>query len=147
MHYLDEGTGDPIVLLHGIPTQAYLWRNMIPTLTEHGRVIAPDLINFGLSDKIEPLDVVQHIERVSQPIDTLDLRNITFVLHDWGGPFGLAYARNNPDRVRGLVFFETPAGPLPSMEGVPERFVTNVLHPETARESMSMTTSLSSAFS
>ncbi len=136
MHYLDEGRGDPILLLHGIPTQAYLWRNMIPILSEHGRVIAPDMINFGLSDRTEPLDAAGHIEMLTQFIEALGLDDITLVLHDWGGPWGFAYAANHPDRVRGLVFFETPFQPIPDMSNVPSFFLTGVLHPVTGRKNV-----------
>ena len=92
MHYLDEGEGDPIVMVHGLPTQAYMWRRVIPTVAEHGRVIAPDLINFGLSDKTDPVTPGQEVEYLTALIDELELDNVTLVLHDWGVAIGLAYA-------------------------------------------------------
>ena len=119
MHFIEKGAGDPVVFMHGIPTQAYLWRNIIPSLSENNRAIAPDMINFGLSDKTTPLDVAQHIENFSQFVERLDLRNITLVLHDWGGPVGFAFAAANPDRIRSLVFFETPVGPFPNISVAP----------------------------
>lgn len=117
MHYLDEGSGDPIVLLHGQPTSSYLWRNIIPELAERGRVIVPDLINFGLSDKTdEPLNVVSdHGALFSEFIDTLGIEDVTLVGHDWGGPIELAYAVDNPDNVKALAFFESAIVPFPDV--------------------------------
>ena len=128
MHYLDEGSGDPIVLLHGQPTSAYLWRNIIPELAERGRVIVPDLINFGLSDTTEePLNVVEdHGALFSEFIDTLGLEDITFIGHDWGGPIELSYAVDNPDNVKALAFFESAIVPFPNasvVDAFPEEFV------------------------
>lgn len=133
MHYLDEGTGDPILLMHGVPTQAYLWRNLIPALSQEGRVIAPDLLNFGLSDKTDPLTPLEHAARVQEFVDALGLEQVTIVMQDWGGPVGFDYAANNRDNVKGLVFFEAPIFPFPDMSIVPPFFIDNVLHPETGR--------------
>ena len=105
MHYLDEGSGDPIVLLHGVPTSSYLWRNVIPELAERGRVIVPDLINFGLSDKTEPLTFVEHGELITEFIENLGLEDLTLVGHDWGGPIGLTYAVDNPDNIEAIAYF------------------------------------------
>lgn len=127
MHYLDEGSGDPIVLLHGQPTSSFLWRNIIPELAERGRVIVPDLINFGLSDTTEePLNVIEdHGALFSEFIDTLELEDITFIGHDWGGPIELTYAVDNPDNVKALAFFESAIVPFPDVSVVdafPEQF-------------------------
>lgn len=127
MHYLDEGSGDPIVLLHGQPTSSFLWRNIIPELAQRGRVIVPDLINFGLSDKTEePLNVIEdHGALFSEFIDTLGLEDITFIGHDWGGPIELTYAVDNPDNVKALAFFESAIVPFPDVSVVsafPEQF-------------------------
>ncbi|PZD74071.1 Haloalkane dehalogenase [Acaryochloris thomasi RCC1774] len=119
IHYLDEGSGDPIVLLHGVPTSSYLWRDIIPELATRGRVIVPDLINFGLSDKTEdPLSFVEHGQLFGEFVDTLDLEDITFVGHDWGGPIGLNYIVDNPDNVEALAFFESPIVPLPNVDAL-----------------------------
>ncbi len=128
MHYLDEGSGDPIVLLHGQPTSAYLWRNIIPELAERGRVIVPELINFGLSDTTEePLNYLEDQGTLFREfIDTLDLENVTFIGHDWGGPISLSYAVDNPDNVKALAFLESFIVPFPDVSVVdafPEEFV------------------------
>ena len=128
VHYLDEGSGDPIVLLHGQPTSSFLWRNIIPELAEKGRVIVPDLINFGLSDTTEePLNYLEDGGEIFEEfIDTLGLENITFVGHDWGGPIELSYAVDNRDNVKALAFFESFIVPFPDVSVVdafPEEFV------------------------
>ena len=110
LHYLDEGTGDPILLLHGEPTWSYLYRKMIPSLSEAGRVVAPDLIGFGRSDK--PIDrdwytYDRHCDSIVQLIEALDLRDITIVVQDWGGPIGLRVATDNDDRFARLVILNT----------------------------------------
>lgn len=129
MHYLDEGEGDPIVMVHGLPTQAYLWRNVIPHLTDQGRVIAVDLLNFGLSDKTDPLTPGQHSDRLAELIDKLDLENVTLVLHDWGVAIGLNYAATNPDNIKALTFFEGPFGPFPDASAAPPGFLDLVAGP------------------
>ncbi len=107
MHYLDEGSGDPIVLLHGNPTWSYLWRNIIPYLREKGRVIAPDLIGMGRSDKpaIE-YRFVDHVRYLETLIDTLGLQHITLVIHDWGSVLGFHYAMRHETNVNGIAFME-----------------------------------------
>lgn len=117
LHYLDEGSGDPIVLVHGVPTSSFLWREMIPELAEVGRVIVPDLINFGLSDKTDPLGFVQHGEFFTEFIESLELEEeITFVFHDWGGPVGMTYVVDNPENVKALVHTETFVLPFPNLQ-------------------------------
>ncbi len=115
MHFLDEGQGDPIILLHGLPTSSFLWRNIIPELAENNRVIVPDLINFGLSDKTEPLDFVEHGQLLTEFIDSLGLDDITFVLHDIGGPVGMTHIADNPEDVKALVLTETFVVPFESL--------------------------------
>lgn len=107
MHYVDEGTGDPILFLHGNPTSSYLWRNIIPYVTPLGRAIAPDLIGMGKSDK-PPLDYRyhDHYNYLEGFINALDLTNITLVLHDWGSGLGFNYAAQNPERIRAVAFME-----------------------------------------
>jgi haloalkane dehalogenase len=111
MHYVDEGEGEPVLLLHGEPTWSYLWRNIIPQLP--GRKVAPDLIGFGRSDKPEEIgwySYDRHVASVAELVDALDLRDLTLVVHDWGGPIGLRYAVEHPDRVARLVVLNTAIG-------------------------------------
>lgn len=107
MHYIEKGEGDPILLLHGIPTSCYVWRNIIPHLSSLGRCIAPDLIGFGKSDKpnIE-YSIVDHIKYIDKFIETLNLKNITLVLHGWGSIIGFDYAMRNAKNCKGIVFYE-----------------------------------------
>jgi haloalkane dehalogenase len=111
MSYVDEGEGAPVLLLHGEPTWSFLWRNVIPQLP--GRVVAPDLIGFGLSDK--PEDVAwysydRHVRSIAHLVETLDLREVTLVVHDWGGPIGLRVAVEHEARVARLVVLNTAIG-------------------------------------
>jgi haloalkane dehalogenase len=111
MHYLDEGAGEPIVCFHGEPTWAYLYRKMLPPLRAGGyRVICPDYAGFGRSDKPTELGWYtydRHVELVTQVLDTLDLRGVTAVVQDWGGPIGLRWAVENQERVSRLVILNT----------------------------------------
>jgi len=117
--YLEAGTGDPIVLLHGNPTSSYLWRNIIPELENSGRVIVPDLIGQGDSEK---LPASEGPDRYSFEVafDYLDglLRNIsadqnvTLVIHDWGSGLGFHWARLNPERVKGIAYMEAIVVPM-----------------------------------
>ncbi|WP_299616007.1 haloalkane dehalogenase [uncultured Tateyamaria sp.] len=119
MHYLTAGEGDPIVFLHGQPTSSYLWRNIMPFLEDQGQVIAPDLIGFGQSDKPD-LDYTfqTHYAYVAGFMDALDVQNVTLVIHDWGSVLGLAWARQNPDRVKAVVFMEALVAPAFPMEDI-----------------------------
>ena len=110
MHYLDEGQGSPIVLVHGEPTWAFLYRKMIPELSSVGRVIAPDFIGFGRSDK--PTDrgwysYERHVQALGDLIDSLGLRDFTVVVQDWGGPIGLRVALERAERCRSLAILNT----------------------------------------
>ena len=121
MHYVDESAGDPMLLLHGEPTWAYLYRKMIPTLAGVGRVVAPDYFGFGRSDKPTQPEVYSydfHYESIRQLADELDLRETTVVVQDWGGPIGLRLAVEQPERVARLVILNTGigAGRAPSPE-------------------------------
>ena len=110
MHYVDEGAGKPILLLHGEPTWSYLYRKMIGPLAQGGRVIAPDLIGFGRSDKPTDRDwysYERHVESMRQLIRHLDLSEITVVVQDWGGPIGLRCAIQQRDRFDHLVILNT----------------------------------------
>jgi haloalkane dehalogenase len=111
MHYVDEGAGEPVVCFHGEPTWAYLYRKMVPPLTAAGRrVIAPDYVGFGRSDKPTERSWYtydRHVEHVSELLEELDLRDATVVVQDWGGPIGLRWAVENEDRVGSLVILNT----------------------------------------
>jgi haloalkane dehalogenase len=121
MHFVEEGDGAPILLLHGEPTWAFLYRKLIPPLANVGRVIAPDYFGFGRSDKptrIEDYSFDLHYNSIERLVDELDLRNLTVVVHDWGGPIGLRLAVERPDRVERLAILNTGigAGRAPSDE-------------------------------
>jgi haloalkane dehalogenase len=121
MHYLDEGEGDPVLLLHGEPTWSYLYRKAIPAVSGVARVFAPDYFGFGRSDKpVEPewYSYDRHFESIERFVDDLDLRDLTVVVHDWGGPIGLRLAAERPDRVARIVITNTGlyAGRPPSDE-------------------------------
>ncbi len=111
VHYVDEGAGPPVLLLHGEPTWSFLWRHVIPPVVASGRrAIAPDLIGFGRSDK--PTDQSwytydRHVEMVTRLVRELDLRDIALVVHDWGGLIGLRFAVENAERVERLVILDT----------------------------------------
>jgi pimeloyl-ACP methyl ester carboxylesterase len=120
MHFIDEGQGDPILMLHGNPTWSYLYRAFIAAFARTHRVIAPDHIGFGLSEK--PSDegaytIDQHIQNLEALVIALDLRNITLVVQDWGGPIGLGMASRHPDRVKRLVVMNT-FGFYPVIDGM-----------------------------
>jgi haloalkane dehalogenase len=111
LHYVDEGSGVPVVCFHGEPTWGYLYRKMVPPLTAAGhRVICPDYPGFGRSDK--PTEqgwytYDRHVEHVSALLEALDLRDAAVVVQDWGGPIGLRWAVENADRVARLVILNT----------------------------------------
>ena len=117
--YLEAGSGDPIVLLHGNPTSSYLWRNVIPELEGCGRVIAPDLIGQGDSEK---LPASEGAGRYSFEVafDYLDgllseigaNQNVTLVVHDWGSGLGFHWARLNPESVKGIAYMEAIVMPM-----------------------------------
>lgn len=108
MHYLEEGSGDPILFLHGVPTSSYLWRNVIPYVKSLGRCIAPDLIGMGKSDKPDiEYTIHDHIDYLNKFIETLRLKRVTLVMHGWGSVLGFNYAMNHEANIRGLVFYES----------------------------------------
>ena len=110
MHYVDEGAGAPILCLHGEPTWAYLYRHMIPPLAAEHRVVVPDFIGFGRSDKwtaVDDYSFARHYETLRTFVEALDLAEITLVVQDWGGLLGLAFAARQPERVARLVVLNT----------------------------------------
>ena len=111
MHYVDEGGGDDTVLcLHGEPTWSYLYRHMIPDLAARHRVVAPDMVGFGKSDKYADEDDYtfdMHYGKLRALVEALDLRKITLICQDWGGPLGLVMAAEKPERFARLVILNT----------------------------------------
>ena len=124
MHYLDEGTpsGEVILLMHGEPTWSYLYRKIIPILSREGyRVIAPDLIGFGKSDKPSELSdysYKNHVQWITKFMQILNLENITLFCQDWGGLIGLRVAAENEERFAGIIASNTglPTGDQPPSE-------------------------------
>lgn len=112
MHYVDEGSGEPIILIHGEPTWAYLYRNFIPQLSRRFRVIAPDNMGFGKSETPPDADYTldRHARNLGRLIEELDLRDITLVMQDWGGPMGAVVASRYPDRMKRFVAMNTIFG-------------------------------------
>jgi len=109
MRYIDEGSGPPVVMVHGTPTWSFLYRDLVKALRDRYRCVVPDLLGFGLSDKptgasYRPEDQARRLGRL---IDSLALRDITLMVHDFGGPIGLAYAIEHPSNVTRLVLFNT----------------------------------------
>ena len=109
VHYIDEGEGPPVVMLHGNPTWSFLYCHLIRGLSDDYRCIAPDLLGFGLSETPSafPYRPADHARVVDQVIDALDLQDAVIVGHDWGGPIGLDVATRRPDTVAGLVVTNT----------------------------------------
>ncbi len=117
MHYVDQGQGSPIVMLHGNPTWSFYYRALIRDLSEDHRVIAPDHIGCGLSEKPQryPYTLRQHIDNFEKLADHLQLDGITLAVHDWGGAIGFGYAARHPQQVKRFVVFNSAAfwGPVP----------------------------------
>jgi haloalkane dehalogenase len=122
VHYVEEGTGEAILCLHGEPTWSYLYRKMIPILMQRHRVLAMDFIGFGRSDKFsDPIEYTYEMHRstIAAFIEKLDLRGITAVVQDWGGLLGLRVATQMSERFARLVIMNTglPTGDVPATEG------------------------------
>jgi pimeloyl-ACP methyl ester carboxylesterase len=124
MHYVDEGSGEPVVMVHGDPTWGYLYRNFIPPLSRHYRCVVPDQMGMGKSavpQDRERYRLEQHRDDLEALLLHLDLHDITLVLHDWGGPVGLGFATRHPERIKRLVLMNTwvfapwPGGPFPRL--------------------------------
>ena len=116
--YVDQGSGEPIVFLHGNPTSSYLWRNVIPHVQHLGRCIAPDLIGMGESDKLPDAgpgaySFATHAAYLEGFLEGVGLDGpLTFVLHDWGSALGFDWAERHRDRVRGIAFTEAIVTPV-----------------------------------
>ena len=112
-HYVDEGEGDPILMLHGNPTWSFYYRNLIQTLRFSHRTIAPDHIGCGYSDKPSaahyPFTLARRVEDLEELVAHLRLQNLTLVLHDWGGMIGMAFAVRHPELIKRLIITNTAA--------------------------------------
>ena len=118
MAYVEVGSGNPIVFLHGNPTSSYLWRNVIPHLEDLGRCIAPDLIGMGDSDKLDDSGpdryrFVEHREYVDGLLEQLGVEsNVTWVIHDWGSALGFDWSNRHRGAVKGIAYMEAIVRPL-----------------------------------
>jgi haloalkane dehalogenase len=118
MAYVEAGEGDPIVFLHGNPTSSYLWRNVMPHAEGLGRLIAPDLIGMGASDKLgdsgpDRYTFVEHRRYLDALLEQLGVRErVTLVLHDWGSAMGFDWANRHRDAVRGIAYMEAIVRPV-----------------------------------
>ena len=118
MAYVDEGNGDTFLFLHGNPTSSYLWRNIAPHVEDLGRVVIPDLIGMGDSDKLDGVDNEGYkyhgqYSYLTELFDQLDLgNNIHLIIHDWGSAMGFQFARENPDRIKSITYMEAIVMPL-----------------------------------
>ena len=111
LHYLDEGEGKPILMLHGNPTWSFFYRNIVSAFKYTNRCVAPDHIGCGFSDKPQdyPYTLSTHIDNVEKLIDYLGLENITLLLHDWGGAIGLGLAVRRPEQIKKIIILNTAA--------------------------------------
>ncbi|HDP33839.1 MAG TPA: alpha/beta fold hydrolase [Candidatus Hydrogenedentes bacterium] len=115
MHYLDEGPADgqnanaAIVMVHGNPTWSFYYRNLVAAASKRHRVIAPDHIGCGLSDKPQEYayTLKQHTDNLERLIESLDVSRVTLVMHDWGGAIGMGYAQRHPEKIAGFVVLNT----------------------------------------
>lgn len=110
-HYLDEGTGETLLMLHGNPTWSFYYRNIVLGLKSQYRCVVPDHIGCGLSDKPQQYNYTlsQHIENLEVLCERLALKDITLVMHDWGGAIGMGFAVRHPEKIKRLVIFNTSA--------------------------------------
>ncbi len=111
LHYVDEGEGAPVVMLHGNPTWSFYYRRLASALKGQCRVIVPDHMGCGFSDKPQNYNYTleAHISNMENLLDGLDLENITLVVHDWGGAIGLGYAVRHPEKIGKIVILNTSA--------------------------------------
>ncbi len=110
-HFVDEGSGDPIVMVHGNPTWSFYYRNLIKEFSQTNRVICPDHLGCGLSDKPQDYSyrLEAHIDNLEQLLMSFDLRNITLIVHDWGGAIGMGFAIRHTTRIKSIIILNTAA--------------------------------------
>lgn len=120
LHYVDEGQGQPILMLHGNPTWSFYYRNLIKTFSPNFRTVVPDHIGCGLSDKPQDYDysLETHIQNAYKLIKFLDLKDIILVVHDWGGAIGMGLVTRYPELFSRIVILNTAAYPS---EHIPQR--------------------------
>lgn len=116
-HYLDEGQGNPLVMVHGNPSWSFLYRRLVKEFSSSHRVLAPDHIGCGLSDKPQeyPYTLATHVQNLETFIERQGLKNVSLLLHDWGGPIGLGYATRNRDNISSIVMMNTVGFSLPTI--------------------------------
>ena len=124
LSYLDEGVGDPVVMLHGNPTWSFYYRNVVLALRDRYRCVVPDHIGCGLSDKPSESQYDYSLKSRVDDIDALlehagATNNITLIVHDWGGMIGMTYAARHPERIKRIVAINTGAFPLPAAKKFP----------------------------
>ena len=124
LHYLDEGEGEPVVMVHGNPSWSFYYRNLVEALAPSHRAIALDQIGCGFSDKPDDsryaYTLASRVDDLEALLDHLGVtRGITLVVHDWGGMIGLTYATRHPERIARLVVLNTAAFPLPRSKSFP----------------------------
>ena len=128
MAYVEQGAGEPILFLHGNPTSSYLWRNIMPHLAGKGRLVAPDLVGMGDSEKLpEPgpdtytfADHRHYLDGLLEQVLAPDER-VVLVVHDWGSALGFHWAHRHPERIRGIAFMEAIVAPVPDWDYFPEQ--------------------------
>ncbi|ABM03763.1 alpha/beta hydrolase fold protein [Psychromonas ingrahamii 37] len=123
-HYLNEGSGEPVVMVHGNPSWSFYYRNLVKSLSRNYQCVVPDHIGCGLSDKPADKDyqytLKNRIDDLEALLDSLNINeNITLVVHDWGGMIGMGYAARHPERIKRLVILNTAAFHLPSTKSFP----------------------------
>jgi len=124
LHYLDEGSGDPVVMVHGNPSWSFYYRNLVLRLRDRYRLVVPDHIGCGYSDKPGDEDYAytlkQRVDDLENLLEHLGIReNITLVVHDWGGMIGMAFASRYPERIARLVVMNTAAFTMPKTKSFP----------------------------
>jgi len=123
MHYLDEGAGEPVLMVHGNPTWSLYWRRLVQGLADRYRCVVPDHIGCGLSDQPEDsryrYTLASRIDDLEALVDHLELERVTLAVHDWGGAIGFGWAVRHPEKVRRLVILNTAAFHLPTGKRVP----------------------------
>ncbi len=124
LHYINEGQGEPVVMVHGNPSWSFYYRNLVSALSEKHQCIVPDHIGTGLSDKPDDAGydytLKNRIDDLEALLDSLNVKeNITLVVHDWGGMIGMGYAARYPERIKRLVFLNTAAFHLPDSKPFP----------------------------
>jgi len=123
-HYVNEGSGEPVVMVHGNPSWSFYYRNLVKSLSANYQCIVPDHIGCGLSDKPTDKDyqytLKNRIDDLEALLDALNVTdNITLVVHDWGGMIGMGYAARHPERIKRLVILNTAAFHLPDTKSFP----------------------------